>query len=109
MQHDLAAALIAAETDRRTRPSRVADIFGMQLQLTDLPELRGWIDAAGLRVEAELGMRVVSDHLFGADDLKASDNGYRQLLELELALSDRDPYRQIGSMLHVIGRRTLPN
>jgi S-adenosylmethionine-dependent methyltransferase len=106
MQHDLAGALAAASSSGLTRASRMTELSGAELTLTDFEELGAWLSAAQLSVEALLGIRVVNDYLSGADDLKASSDGYAALLALELALCDRDPYRQIGSMLHVIGRRS---
>jgi hypothetical protein len=105
MHHDLEGALAAASTCRTSRASRMTELSGAELVLTDFEAIRSWLAAANLSVEAMLGIRVVNDYLHGADDLKASSEGYADLLALELALCDRDPYRQIGSMLHVIGRR----
>jgi 2-polyprenyl-3-methyl-5-hydroxy-6-metoxy-1,4-benzoquinol methylase len=105
MDHDLDRALVAAESDRLTRASRMTEISGAELTLTDFQEIGSWFEGAGLHVEVMLGIRVVNDYLFGADQLKASSDGYAKLLALELALCDREPYRQIASMLHVIGRR----
>jgi S-adenosylmethionine-dependent methyltransferase len=96
MRHDLTGALAAVETGGHVR---VAETFGTELGLTDFGELARWLETAGLRVEAMMGIRVVNDYLFGADDLKASTEGYGKLLQLELALCERDPYRQIASML----------
>jgi len=84
---------------------RASETFGTELVQTDFDDVGRWLETAGLHVDAMLGIRVVNDYLVGADELKTSPEGYRDLLLLELELCERDPYRQIAQILHVIGRR----
>lgn len=102
VRHDLRAARDAVETGGYVRTS---ETFGTELVQTDFDDVGRWLETAGLHVDAMLGIRVVNDYLVGADELKTSPEGYRDLLLLELELCERDPYRQIAQILHVIGRR----
>lgn len=56
---------------------------------------------AGLTVEAMHGVRVLADLLDGTDAEHPSDD----LLDLELTLSDRLPYRDLATQLHLLARR----
>ena len=101
MRRDLRGALQTVETVVRTR---LGETFGTEIGLTDMDEVNIWLERAGLRVETSLGVRCVNDYLVGADELKWSVEGYGDLLRLELALSESDPYRQIAPLLHVVAR-----
>ena len=57
--------------------------------------------AAGFRVEEIHGVRVLADLLPAA----VMDSDPQALLELELALSSRPPFRDIASQLHLFARR----
>jgi S-adenosylmethionine-dependent methyltransferase len=107
MNHDLAQALDAAESASLTQHSRVTQMTGERLKLTDPNELCQWITDAQLDVEVWLGGRIVNDFLHDANALKADDEEYARLLQLELALSDRDPYRQLAPLIHVIARSRI--
>ncbi len=61
------------------------------------------LGAAGLTVEETHGVRVLADLLPAA--VVEDDPG--AMLELELALSARPPFRDIASQLHVFARRPL--
>jgi hypothetical protein len=59
------------------------------------------LGAAGLTVEETHGVRVLAD-LLPAAVLEADPQA---LLELELALASRPPFRDIASQLHLFARR----
>jgi SAM-dependent methyltransferase len=59
------------------------------------------LTTAGLRVEEIHGVRVLAD-LLPATVIEADPQA---LLELELALSTREPFRDIASQLHLFARR----
>ena len=59
------------------------------------------LSAAGLRVEEIHGVRVLADLLPAA----VVESDPQALLELELALSSRPPFRDIASQLHLFARR----
>lgn len=73
-----------------------------------LDEATALLAAAGLRVEAAHGVRVVADLLPGALLSRAADAEFgalEALLEFELAASARPPFRDIATQLHLLGRR----
>jgi hypothetical protein len=59
------------------------------------------LTAAGLAVEEIHGVRVLAD-LLPAAVVEADPQA---LLDLELALSDRPPFRDVASQLHLFARR----
>ena len=66
--------------------------------------LRELVSGAGLHVEQLHGVRVVSDLVPGAV-LDAEPGAAAALLALERALSDRQPYRDLATQLHVLALR----
>lgn len=66
--------------------------------------LRELVSGAGLHVEQLHGVRVVSDLVPGAV-LDAEPGAAAALLALERALSDRLPFRDIATQLHVLALR----
>jgi SAM-dependent methyltransferase len=56
---------------------------------------------AGLRVEQWYGVRVFTDHL--GDSTPGED--LPEILELEWEAGKRDPYRSVGRLIHVVGRK----
>jgi SAM-dependent methyltransferase len=73
------------------------------LRRFDADGLGALVAAAGLRVEAVHGVRVVADLVPGAvlDQPGAAD----ALRELETALAGLPPYRDVAAQLHVLARR----
>jgi hypothetical protein len=74
------------------------------LRRFDAPALAELVAAAGLRVEAEHGVGVVSDLVPGAV-LEGQPGAADALRELEAALAGRSPYRDVAAQLHVLARR----
>ena len=99
---DLDAALAAASSNARSRDARSLEV---ESRLDDLDEAAGWLAAAGLEPEAVAGLMLVNHYLGAADETKRSDEGYDAILRLELALCERDPYRQVAPFLQLLGRR----
>jgi S-adenosylmethionine-dependent methyltransferase len=56
---------------------------------------------AGLTVEQWYGVRVFTDHL--GDSMPGED--LPEILELEWEAGKRDPYRSVGRLIHVVGRK----
>ena len=56
---------------------------------------------AGLAVEQWYGVRVFTDHL--GDSTPGED--LPEILELEWEAGKRDPYRSVGRLIHVVGRK----
>ena len=76
---------------------------GMRRRFT-ADALRELVTGAGLVVEQLHGVRVVSDLVPGAV-LDAEPGAAAALLALERALSDRPPYRDLATQLHVLALR----
>ncbi len=66
--------------------------------------VQGLVAAAGLRVEQVHGVRVVAD-LVPSATLELEPGGHAALLALERALSDRPPFRDLATQLHVLASR----
>jgi hypothetical protein len=64
----------------------------------------GLVTAAGLAVEQVHGVRTVSD-LVPSAVLDTEPGAAAALLALERALSDRPPFRDLATQLHVLARR----
>ncbi len=62
------------------------------------------VTGAGLRVEQVHGVRVVAD-LVPSGALELEPGGHAALLALERALSDRPPFRDLATQLHVLAVR----
>ncbi|ASW57862.1 methyltransferase domain-containing protein [Plantactinospora sp. KBS50] len=60
------------------------------------------LHAAGLHVEEVHGVRALTDLLPAA----VAEGDQRALLDLELAVASRPPYREIAAQLHLFARRT---
>jgi S-adenosylmethionine-dependent methyltransferase len=74
------------------------------LRRFDTDGLVALVVAAGLRVEAVHGVRVVTDLVPGAV-LDGEPGVGEALRELEAAVASRTPYRDLAAQLHVLARR----
>lgn len=106
----LRAAIVAA--DPTAAQALLADpavtvrtvVFDTEVRRYDLATLQGWLTDAGLTIVAHYGIRCVNDYL--VDNTRKAEPAFAAALEaLELALSGRDPYRQIARGTHLIARR----
>jgi S-adenosylmethionine-dependent methyltransferase len=66
-----------------------------------LHEVRVWLADAGFSIDTWYGVRVFSDHLHDLP-IEAMDD----VLPAEAEASQRDPYRSLGRLLHVIAHST---
>ena len=82
----------------------VADVGGMGVlnSAHTLPQLERWLDAAGCDLVAWYGIRVLTDH-FGA---RPPGPDMDQILAAEWEAGQRDPYRQLARLIHVIARKS---
>jgi SAM-dependent methyltransferase len=94
------AAALRALTDPA---GRWGDSDGV-LRRFETGELLALVRAAGLRVEAVHGIRVVADLVPGSV-LDAEPGAADALRELEAAAAARPPYRDLAAQLHVLARR----
>ena len=90
-----AAAALLTDPDGRAGPR---DTLRRRYDLETAAALLG---AAGLRVEEIHGVRVLADLLPAA----VLESDPQAMLDLELSLSARPPFRDIASQLHVFARR----
>lgn len=89
------AALAALETDRdRGR-------LGVMTRGDTVGGLSAAFAEAGLTVEQWYGVRVFTDHLGDS----TPDEHLPGILELEWEGGKRDPYRSVGRLVHVVGRK----
>jgi S-adenosylmethionine-dependent methyltransferase len=97
---DPSAALAELDSDRMQTAT-----FGTTVSLFTATELGAAMAAVGCRPSAHYGIRNVCDYI--ADDDRKRDPGFYAELELlEVALSDRDPYRHTARLFQLIGTRT---
>jgi S-adenosylmethionine-dependent methyltransferase len=74
------------------------------LRRFDTAELSALVRTAGLRVESVHGVGVVADLVPGSV-LDGQPGAAEAIRELETAVSDRPPYRDLAAQLHVLARR----
>lgn len=99
VEQDLDAAVAALE------PSVVqTTVFDVAVRRYPVAALEGWLRTAGLEVVAHYGVRCVNDYI-AANELKYDPAFAAALERLELALSGRDPYRQIARFTHLVAQR----
>jgi S-adenosylmethionine-dependent methyltransferase len=68
-------------------------------------ELEAALSQAGLPVVRRYATRIAND-LLAANDRKFDENYFDELLALELALCDQEPYVRIGGMYQLICAKT---
>lgn len=93
-----------AALEELARDDHHSATFGTTARQVTADEIAAEMEEAGLRVVARYGTRIANDLL--VDDAPKLDPDYfDRLLELELALCDRSPYREIGGLWQVVAER----
>jgi SAM-dependent methyltransferase len=79
--------------------------IGVDARADHLHDVEAALARAGLRTEEWYGVRVATD---GADPDEPAPTGQelRDLLDAEDRLGRTDPYRQVGTLLHLLSRRS---
>jgi S-adenosylmethionine-dependent methyltransferase len=78
--------------------------FDHDVRKIAVAEMAAELEDAGLAVVGHYATRIANDLL--TDDAAKHDPAYfDQLLELELALCDRDPYPRLGAAWHLIATK----
>lgn len=78
--------------------------FDTDTRKIPIPQLEQELTEAGLEVAATYGLRIANDLL--VDNAPKHDPGYlEQLLELERALHDREPFNRIGAGYQLVARK----
>lgn len=107
-RHDWARAtalLDEVEAARREgRDPRYHNEIGVLARADTLESLTTACASAGLEVEAWYGVRVATDNV-GVDERTPPSPELEQLLDVEERLGRTDPYRALGTLLHVVARR----
>ncbi len=83
------------------RRDRTLGNLGLTTRGDTLTDLRTAYDDAGLDLAAWFGVRVFSDHL---DDEPLPPGRYEELIDLEELAARTSPYRELGRLLHLVGR-----
>ncbi|GAA2491294.1 methyltransferase [Terrabacter carboxydivorans] len=109
VRHDWAGALAMLDEQRRAtvegRDARYRNEIGVDARADTLASLTADCEAAGLAVVAWYGIRVASDDV-AVDEPAPEGDDLAMLLEVEERLGSTDPYRALGTLVHVIARRT---
>jgi S-adenosylmethionine-dependent methyltransferase len=100
VRRDWSAARAALERDEGHDA-----MFGLRRVAFAADALWAMLTGLGLRPVAEEGVRVLDNLLPAA--VAADPAAFAAVLDLELALRTRSPYREIGRYLHLIARRPL--
>ncbi|MDF8266238.1 class I SAM-dependent methyltransferase [Luteipulveratus flavus] len=94
--------LDAAEHDGRD--ATYVNELGVRARADRLADLVSSIERHGLQLEEWYGVRVASDR-FPVDEPLPPQVELAALLDVEERLGRRDPYRGLGTLMHLIGRR----
>ncbi|MFJ7219491.1 class I SAM-dependent methyltransferase [Amycolatopsis sp. NPDC098790] len=84
------------------RDDQPNSVFATQSRTFRLDQLLPLLDGAGLSVVETYGVRAFWD-LLPRDGADVGGEFYDRMLELELAMSDRSPFRDVANYFHVIG------
>ena len=66
--------------------------------------VREWLAASGLTVESKAGIRAFHDYL---PEALRSDEHFDELLALEIALRNTEPFASLGALIHLVCARDL--
>lgn len=99
VQDGPAGALEELQTDVRT-----AVTFNTRARKIPMAELEAALEKVGLSVIRRYGTRVVND-LLTDDDLKHDHAYFEDLLRLEMALCDQEPYLRAGALYQLVAER----
>ncbi len=80
-------------------------VYGAPVRAYAVEELREPLRAAGCEVSGEYGIRCVCDYIQN-NEIKHDAVFFEQLEKLELADSDKHPYRLLGRFFQVIARKS---
>ncbi len=106
-RHDWPAALAMLDEERRAaeqgRDARYRNEIGVDARADTLASLTSHCEAAGLAVTAWYGVRVASDDV-PVDEPAPTGADLTALLDVEERLGSTDPYRALGTLVHVVAR-----
>lgn len=98
----------SAALDALNSPVRTTKTFGAPTMPRTADEVAEHLDELGARIAGHYGIRSVCDYM--ADDERKYDGSfYAELERLEMALSDRLPYKLTARLFHLIAVKAEPN
>ena len=103
LRRDWPAALAAMTTDG----DAYVNSLGVTASADRLEAITAMVEAAGLEREAWYGVRAFNDGVPSAMT-RPEDEDWDALIEVEDRAGRQDPYRWLGSQLHLIATRTAP-
>jgi SAM-dependent methyltransferase len=107
-RHDWTGALAMLDEVQRARSegrdARYRNELGVDARADTLESLTVACEASGLTVAAWYGVRVASDDV-PLDAPAPTGDELAALLEVEERLGSTDPYRALGTLVHVVARR----
>ena len=80
--------------------------FDHEVRKIPLADLEKALREAGLPVVRRYGARIAND-LLTSNDAKSDPDFFADLLELELALCDQEPFVRLGSLYHLVATRPV--
>lgn len=82
--------------------TKTAVTFDHEVRKIMLADLERDMAEAGIPVQRRYGARIAND-LIASDEAKSDPGFFAELLALELALADQEPFVRIGAMLQCVG------
>jgi S-adenosylmethionine-dependent methyltransferase len=101
-EHDLAGALAAVGATRMAN-----HLYGTDTRALCAGDLIDQMERNGIAETHHYGIRAVSDYVVD-DSIKFDSSTYAALEQLERVMGEREPYRSIARMTHVIGIASGP-
>jgi S-adenosylmethionine-dependent methyltransferase len=98
-QLNLSAALANVNAD-----TIMTVIYGVPAKAYAVEDMREPLRVAGCEVLGEYGIRCVCDYI-QSNEIKDDPIFFEQLEKLELAVSDKHPYRSLGRFFQVVARK----
>ncbi|MEO6997665.1 MAG: methyltransferase domain-containing protein [Terracoccus sp.] len=112
LHHDWSAALSMLDEVESARAegraARYRNEIGVEARADTLSSLTAHCEAAGLEVTAWYGIRVATDDA-GLDELPPDAAHLATLLDVEERFGATDPYRALGTLVHVVASRPRPS
>lgn len=92
---------------RQPQPRYVNEL-GVTARADRLEELASYVSGRRMHVEAWYGVRVLTDGVPVDEPVPDDPAELDALLDAEEAVGGTDPYRRLGTLLHLVGRRPPP-
>jgi SAM-dependent methyltransferase len=112
-RHDWRGALeLLDEVDRADREHRspvYRNEIGVDARADWREGLEDLLRSSGLALEAWYGVRIASDNVPVEEPFPQDPEQARALLDLEERFGRTDPYRRMGTLMHLVARRPWPS